>query len=836
MRKVWDLIGGVHPPENKHQSVQLPIGVLPLPEKLVIPLNQHIGAPAKLLVATGDRVLKGQELAEPSGLVSVGVHAPTSGTISDISEYPIPHPSGMAARCITLIPDGQEQWIDHAGIDTTYAFQDYSPAKLLEMIRHAGIAGLGGAGFPSAVKLSPRKTITTLIINGSECEPYITADDMLMRERAEAIVEGIQILSYILGGPEEVLIGIEDNKPEARAALEPFVRDTHIQLVSFPTRYPSGGEKQLIQILTGHEVPSGGLPADIGIVCQNVGTAFAVQKAIHFGEPLISRITTVTGRACSTNRNYEVLIGTPITHLLAHNGFDENNCSRLIMGGPMMGFTLTDLDIPVIKTTNCILAASREEAPTPPPAQPCIRCGMCAEACPASLLPQQLFWYAQSHNHERLEAHNLFDCIECGACSYVCPSNIPLVQYYRASKGEIRKQAQDKIKSDRARARFEFQKARKEQEEMAKAAKREARKQAAEQSKAMSAGRGDEPQESGDIVKTAMARAAEHQASPAEQQARLERGIARAESHLHSVEKRLETIRKEGTEQQQEQALAAVEDARRRLEDARSKRAQLDNTAGTSDTDKVMERLQASPKDTLEKKIASCKERIAVTRQKIAESDDQTLKAALTSGLEKQQAKLADAQQALAALPDNAPGTPVTQQTTDAAANAIARAQARAAATRDLPAEEQLRQAVVALEGRIEKAKAKLDEARAGESEHVNALQAGLEKLQNKLLDAQQQLNTITAQPSTADDDTADAASSAIARAQARVAELASMSEEDKLRETVTSLKSRLEKARIKLREAEAERSEHVDSLRTASEKLQVRLTEAEQQLAEYHP
>ena len=249
-----------------------------------------------------------------------------------------------------------------------------------------------------------------------------------------------------------------------------------------------------------------------------------------------------------------------------------------------------------------------------------------------------------------------------------------------------------------------------------------------------------------------------------------------------------------------------------------------------------MERLQASPKDTLEKKIASCKERIAVTRQKIADSDDETLKAALTSGLEKQQAKLADAQQALAELPDNTPDTPVTRETTDAAANAIAQAQARAAATRDLPAEEKLRQTVVALEGRIEKARAKLDEARAGESEYVNALQAGLEKLQDKLLDAQQQLNAIATQPSAVDDDSGDAASSAIARAQARVAELASMSEEDKLRETVTSLKSRLEKARIKLREAEAERSEHVDSLRTAAEKLQVRLTEAEQQLAEYHP
>ncbi|WP_438951916.1 electron transport complex subunit RsxC [Porticoccus sp.] len=837
MRKIWDLIGGVHPPENKQQSVQLPIGTLPLPEKLVIPLNQHMGAPARLLVTAGDHVLKGQELAEPSGLVSVGVHASTSGTISDISDYPIPHPSGMAARCITLIPDGQEQWIDFAGIDTaTYSFQDYSPAKLLEMIRQAGIAGLGGAGFPSAVKLSPRKAITTLIINATECEPYITADDMLMRERAQAIVEGIQILSYILGGPEEVLIGIEDNKPEAHAALEPFVRDTHIQLVAFPTRYPSGGEKQLIQILTGREVPSGGLPADIGIVCQNVGTAFAVQKAIYCGEPLISRITTVTGRACATNRNYEVLIGTPITHLLAHNGFDQDNCSRLIMGGPMMGFTLTDPDIPVIKSTNCILAPSREESPTPLPAQPCIRCGMCAEACPASLLPQQLFWYAQSHNHERLEAHNLFDCIECGACSYVCPSNIPLVQYYRAAKGEIRKQAQEKIKSDRARARFEFQKARKEQEEMAKAAKREARKQAAEQAKTLAAEGSNGSSGSEDIVKAAMARAAEHQASPEEQKARLERGIARAESHLHTVEKRLEAIRHEGTGQQQEQAQAAVEDARRRLEDARKKRVQLDDTAGSGNTDRVMDRLQASPRETLENKIASCEERIAATRQKIADSDDESLKAALTSGLEKQQAKLVDAQQALAALPEDAGNIPVTRETTDAATTAIARAQARAATTRDMPTAEQLRQTVIALEGRIEKAKAKLDEAKAGESEYVNALQSGLEKLQNKLLDTQQQLDAIASSSSTADEDSSDAASSAIARAQARVAELAGMSEQDKLRQTVASLKSRLEKARIKLREAEAERSEHVDSLRAAAEKLQIRLTEAEQQLTEYHP
>ena len=323
MRKVWDLIGGVHPPENKRQSVQDSIGTLPLPEKLVIPLNQHIGAPPTLLVKTGDKVLKGQPLAEPKGMVSVGVHAPTSGLISDISDYPIPHPSGMSARCITLIPDGQEQWTECKGLED---FRDKTPEELLAIVSSSGIAGLGGAGFPSAVKLGARQPISTLIINATECEPYITADDMLIRERPEAVVEGIKILSYILGEPDEILIGIEDNKPQAYEALEPYLEGTNIELVEFTTRYPSGGEKQLIQILTGKEVPNGGLPADIGIVCQNVGTTHAIQRAIVHGEPLISRVTTVTGKACSTNRNYQTLIGTPISHLLEQNGFDQSQC------------------------------------------------------------------------------------------------------------------------------------------------------------------------------------------------------------------------------------------------------------------------------------------------------------------------------------------------------------------------------------------------------------------------------------------------------------------------------------------------------------------------------
>ena len=769
MRKVWDLIGGVHVPENKHQSVQDSIGTLPLPKKLIIPLNQHIGAPPKLLVSTGDKVLKGQPLAEPKGMVSVGVHAPTSGLISDISDHPIPHPSGMAARCITLIPDGEDQWIEHQGIKD---FREKTPEALLEIIRSSGITGLGGAGFPTAVKLNARQPISTLIINATECEPYITADDMLMQERAEEIVEGIKILSYILGEPDEILIGIEDNKPKAYEALQPYLKDTNIELVEFTTRYPSGGEKQLIQILTGKEVSSGGLPADIGIVCQNIGTTYAVQRAIVHGEPLISRVTTVTGKACSTNRNYQTLIGTPISHLLEHNGFDQNHCSRLVMGGPMMGFTLEDLEVPVIKTTNCILAPNQEELPTPPPAQACIRCGMCAEACPASLLPQQLFWYAQSQNYERLEAHSLFDCIECGACSYVCPSNIPLVQYYRASKGEMKKQAVEQVNSDRARERFEFQKARKEKEDAAKAAKREARKKAAEKARAKAAENSADDlttnsetetkaSATDDIIKAAMARAEATKASPEDQLAKLERGVVRAESHMETVQKRLDNLEQESTDKQREQALAAIENAQVRLnharlqqEEAQQKLSEVKAAPAASGTEKalasteknIMEKIQASPKEALEKKIATLKDRIAVTEEKIANADDgsqegNTLKTALQNGLEKQQTKLKDAEQQLAETPSEAEGaTNTTSTTMDAAAAAIARAQAKAAEQSSMSDEDKLKASVESLQKRIEKAQKKLATAEAEESEHIDAFRSGVEKLQAKLTAAEAEL------------------------------------------------------------------------------------------------
>jgi len=647
MRKIWNLIGGVHPPENKHQSVKDSVGSLPLPEKLIIPLNQHVGVPSKAIVVIGDRVLKGQVLANPKGVLSTGVHAPTSGLVSDISDHPIPHPSGMSAYCITLIPDGKDQWITHEGLKN---YRDHAPEELLEIIRLSGVAGLGGAGFPTAVKLNPQKPISMLILNGTECEPYITSDDMLMRERPEDIVQGIEILSYILGNPKEVIIGVEDNKPEAYIALKSYLKNTTIELATFETRYPSGGEKQLIQILTGTEVPAKGLPSDIGIACLNVGTAYAVYRAVVFGEPLISRITTVTGGACTINRNYEILIGTPISHLLKHNAFNEKNCSRLIVGGPMMGFALENLDIPVIKTTNCILAPSEEEFPSPQPAQACIRCGMCAEACPASLLPQQLLWYAQSKNYEKLEVQNLADCIECGACSYVCPSNIPLVQYYRASKGEMKKQAEEKVSADRARQRFEFQKNRKEKEIFAKKVQRDVRLKAATQTKKTSGAEG--------IIQAAIDRAEAKKSSPEDQHSRSTRRIARIKDQLHSAQKKLESLKEGVTSDQHEQAKAAIEDARIRLAEAVSSHGLSMPISSPSETpdsaSEAITRAQAkvtiqaglSDEEKLCNTIVSLTARLekATTRLEIAKTEGSEHIDAFTVAADKLKKKLATAE------------------------------------------------------------------------------------------------------------------------------------------------------------------------------------------------
>lgn len=538
MRKVHDFHGGIYPPERKALSSSVGIRRAPVPRRLVLPLSQHIGPPARPTVQEGDEVLGGQRLTDLTGLP---VHAPTSGTIAAITDHPVPHASGLTGRCIVIDCDGEDRWID---LHPVPDFRTCDSRELVDRIFAAGIAGLGGAGFPSARKMPEgcEARIHTLIVNGTECEPYITSDDLLMREQGPRIVEGIEVLAHIVK-PQTILIGIEDNKPEAVEAMRAAVQGrASMEVVVFPTKYPSGGEKQLIEILTGQQVPRGGLPSDLGILCQNVGTTAAIADAVLRGRPLVSRITTVTGKTPQNAGNFEVLLGTPMKDLLefaqCRVPTDTGHAQRLIMGGPMMGVTMPSAESPIIKTSNCLLVPEPGELAPDHYAQACIRCGHCAEVCPAELLPQQLYWYARSRDHERLEEHNLGDCIECGACSYVCPSHIPLVQYYRASKAAIREKKADEQKSDQARLRFEARQERIERAAAEKEAKRAARKRAA-MAKAADEASDDDP------IKAAIARAqAKRAAQPSgtggatdddrEKVARIEARLAKARSKLEA--------------------------------------------------------------------------------------------------------------------------------------------------------------------------------------------------------------------------------------------------------------------------------------------------------------
>ncbi|SBS36710.1 Electron transport complex protein RnfC [Marinomonas spartinae] len=478
---IFSFHGGIHPPENKAQSLTLPLGHPSLPKELILPLSQHIGQSSRPLVNQGEQVLKGQAVAINNGFLSSFLHAPTSGTITAIEERVIAHPSGLSDLCIVIEPDGNDCWTERKPLDD---WRRISKTDVLSYLAEMGIVGMGGAGFPTQVKLqgAHKHPLTHFIINAAECEPYITADDMLIREKAEQLVLGIEVLQHLVEA-DQVIIGIEDNKPQAIAALNNALaqHNNTIQVAVVPTKYPSGGEKQLIQLLTGKEVPSGQHPADIGILCQNVGTCVAVHDSIYLGQPLITRFTTLTGDALKAPQNVEVLLGTPVKHLLDYAQATHKKISRLVMGGPMMGFTLNSIDAPIVKTSNCILAASKKELPAPAPEQACIRCGMCEQACPASLLPQQLLWFSKSQEFEKAEHYNLFDCIECGACSYVCPSSIPLVQYYRHTKSSIREAREAAVKSDLAKQRFEARKARQEAEAAEKEAKRLARQKTSTQ-------------------------------------------------------------------------------------------------------------------------------------------------------------------------------------------------------------------------------------------------------------------------------------------------------------------------------------------------------------------
>ncbi|MBN3197912.1 electron transport complex subunit RsxC [Pectobacterium brasiliense] len=463
--RIWDFDGGIHPPEMKTQSSQTPLRQIPLPEQFIIPLKQHLGPEGEICVSVGDKVRRGQPLTRGKGR-TLPVHAPTSGTVNAIRQHTTAHPSGLSELSIIIVPDGEDRWCER---QTFTDYHEHSVDTLLAHLHQAGIAGLGGAGFPTAAKLQGgMRGIETLIINGAECEPYITADDRLMQEHAEEIIQGVEILSFLLQ-PKRILIGIEDNKPEAISALRLALgKRNDMQLRVIPTKYPSGGAKQLTKILTGKEVPFGKHSAAIGVLMQNVGTAFSIKRAVIDGEPLTERVVTLTGEALRQPGNVWARLGTPVRHLLKQGGFHVNKQPMVVMGGPLMGFTLPSLDVPIVKISNCLLAPSHTEMEPVAEEQSCIRCSKCADACPAGLLPQQLYWFSRGQEHEKARNHHLFDCIECGACAYVCPSNIPLVQYYRQEKAEIRAIDEEAQRAAQAKVRFDAKQARLAREKAAR--------------------------------------------------------------------------------------------------------------------------------------------------------------------------------------------------------------------------------------------------------------------------------------------------------------------------------------------------------------------------------
>jgi electron transport complex protein RnfC len=478
--------GGLHLPDHKQESLTRPLEHAGIPDKIILRVNQHIGEENEPQVKVGQRVLKRQVLARSSEFVSAPVHAPTSGIIRAIEKRPVAHASRMSADCFVIEPDGIEEGLEPPSpIGSAHRIEKKD--AMLQRIREFGIVGLGGAAFPTAAKIetADRYNIKTLIINGAECEPYITCDDILMRSDPLKVLRGIASLQLILQ-PRETLIGIEDNKQAAIAAMQGALDKLGLdntRIVVIPTLYPSGGEKQLIRILTGIEVRSGQLSFEVGVFCQNVGTCAAIARAIEENEPLTSRIVTVTGPGVRNPSNWTAKLGTPVSWLIEKAGGYRVDEPMLVMGGPMMGLELESDQIPVVKATNTILVLDKRDQPI---VRECVRCGQCTEACPAQLLPQQLYWYSRSRQFDHAEQYHLFDCIECGCCAAVCPSHLPLVQYYRFAKGEIWEQRRKTWKSDQSRRRHEFREARiqkqKALEEERRRQKREelARKKAAE--------------------------------------------------------------------------------------------------------------------------------------------------------------------------------------------------------------------------------------------------------------------------------------------------------------------------------------------------------------------
>ncbi|MCL1078440.1 electron transport complex subunit RsxC [Parashewanella spongiae] len=643
---LWPVPGGIHPQGNKRTSNQTHIERIKLASEYVIPIPT-LGQNCTLAVKVGTNVFKGTPLTE--GAAHLPSHSPTSGTVVAIEPRPSNHPSGILVVSVVISADGKDQW------DVNLNCEDYSTKtnnEILKRIQQSGIAGMGGAAFPSHIKLDPVSDVELVIINGVECEPYITSDDRLMREYSDDIIHGIEIINRLIE-PERIVIAIEDNKPEAIKVMAKSLAKSEVlspisRVTSVPTKYPSGGEKQLIQIITGKEVPSGGIPAQLGVLVHNVATAKAIAKAVVDGKPLIERVVTVTGESLQRPGNYWVPIGTPVEHLLRYAEYKEELGLPIIVGGPMMGYELRNPNAPILKGSNCILAPSSNEMTPEPNEKACIRCGECAVACPAKLLPQQLFWHSKAEEYDKAASYNLKDCIECGCCSYVCPSDIPLVEYYRVAKSAIKAEAQSKLEAEQAKKRFDERLARLEKEKLAR---EEKSKQAAARRQSSMSGKDK------NAVAEALARIqAKKSTQEDDSQSKVAAAIARAKAKKLAANKSLDQnteIESNGTQDRKENVAAAI--ARAKAKKLATSEANDTNSesAGNGAQDKK-EKIAAAVARAKAKKLAASKsiEANSESADNSAQAKKEQIAAAVAKAKTKKQAKL-DAQNSEALLSSN---------------------------------------------------------------------------------------------------------------------------------------------------------------------------------------
>ena len=598
---LWPSHGGTHPPEMKYLSNGTPISKIPLADHYLIPIPQ-VGDCATLSVGVGDKVFKGQALTQGVGRQYLPVHAPTSGTVTAIEPRPSNHPSGLAINTCVIQSDGSD-------VETTGECQQQfiSPDSLtdeeiISRVQNAGIVGMGGAEFPSHIKLSPTSDIELLIINGAECEPYLTSDDRLMREYSDKIIAGTEIIHRLLK-PKRVIVVIEDNKPEAIKTMEKAVTKSNLpkgqaRVTVIPTKYPSGSAKQLIKIITGQEVASGGRSSQLGILVHNVATTMAIHLAVTTNKPSIERVVSVTGKNVTKPGNYWVPIGTPVTHLLKCCGFKPDPKQMVIVGGPMMGYTLPLINVPVQKGTTAILVPSYNELSYFNEERACIRCGECAAVCPASLLPQQLFWHAKAQEYDKAASFNLRDCIECGCCSYVCPSDIPLVEYYRIAKSAIKQNAEEKVQAELAKQRFEARNKRLDAEKLAReektkqaAAKRQASMQTDEKDAVAAALARIQAKKAAQQVQDSNGSASTSQSNDNDPKAKVAAAVARAKAKKAALASKQDASginkQEQNSSESSIEAPANVDDKKAKIAAAvaraKAKKAKLKSQNNTSD-------------------------------------------------------------------------------------------------------------------------------------------------------------------------------------------------------------------------------------------------------------